>query len=95
MYTLVERGELTAIKYGQRFIRISPAALTEFRAAHTTPSPAQQRAELLGDETVQAIAESASAAPPLSEEQRDTIRSAFRAVPASRAPARQKGGSRT
>ena len=74
---LIERGDLSAIRYGTRFVRVPRAALDEFRAAHST-TPAQQRAELLGEETVQAVAEIAAAAPPLSAEQEDTIRSAFR-----------------
>jgi excisionase family DNA binding protein len=95
VYNLIERGELAAIKYGQRFIRIPPASLDTFRSAHTSPTPAQQRAELLGEGTVQAVAESAAAAPPLSEEQKDTIRAAFRAPPKMRHPApRPKGAGR-
>lgn len=90
IYTLVERGELTAIKYGQRFIRIPRAALDEFRAAHTTL--AQKRAEILGPETVQAVAESAAAAPPLSEDKADAVRAAFRAPPKlPRYPQSRKG----
>ena len=64
-------------RYGSRFIRITRAALDEFKAAHSTTTPREQRARLLGEETVRAIAESAAAAPPLTEEQQDIIRGAF------------------
>lgn len=74
----IKCGDLEAIRYGKRFTRIPRAALDAFKAAHSTVTPAQQRAEVLGEETVQAIAEKAAAAPALSEEQRDTIRAAFR-----------------
>ena len=93
VYNLVERGDLAAIKYGQRFVRIPRAALDAFKDAHTTP--AQQRVKVLGEETVQATRESASAAPDLSVSQEDTVRAAFRASPAppqppaSRAPRRR------
>ena len=69
VYNLVERGELAAIKYGQRFIRIPRASLDAFKDAHTTP--AQQRVKVLGEQTVQAARESASAAPDLTEERED------------------------
>jgi excisionase family DNA binding protein len=94
---LIDRGHLAAIRYGTRFVRIPRAALDEFRAAHSTITPAQHRAELLGEETVQAVAETAAEAPPLSEEQRDTVRAAFRAPPKIRrhAPPHPKGGRRT
>jgi excisionase family DNA binding protein len=75
---LINRGDLEAIRYGRRFTRIPRAALDAFKAAHSTITPAQQRAKLLGEETVQAIAESAAAAPALSESQQDTIRAAFK-----------------
>lgn len=93
---LIERGELTAIKYGQRFVRVEQSALDDFKARHRTPLAAE-RAEILGPETVAAIAESAAAAPPLTEDQQDTIRSAFRApappkpVRAPYTPQSQKG----
>jgi hypothetical protein len=41
-------------------------------------TPAQKRAELLGEETIAPIREQAEKAPPLSEEVRDAIRAAFR-----------------
>ncbi|OBJ86501.1 helix-turn-helix domain-containing protein [Mycobacterium asiaticum] len=42
-------------------------------------SPAEQRAELLGDATVQHLRELAARAPELTAEQRDLIRAAFKA----------------
>jgi hypothetical protein len=42
------------------------------------PTPAQQRAELLGDDTITFLRELAEKAPPLTEAQRDTVRAAFR-----------------
>ena len=76
VYNLIERRELTVIKYGQRFIRITRAALDAFKDAHTTP--AAKRATLLDDETRAHLAELASAATALTEEQKDTIRAAFK-----------------
>jgi hypothetical protein len=43
------------------------------------PTPAQQRAERLGDDTITFLRELAEAAPPLSDAQKDAIRAAFRA----------------
>ena len=92
---LIDRGDLAAIRYGTRFVRIPRAALDAFRTAHSTITPAQQRAALLGEETVRAAAESADAAPPFSEEQRGTVRAAFRSAPTMRRPApRPKGAGR-
>jgi hypothetical protein len=41
-------------------------------------TPAAQRAELLGEDTIKFLRELAEAAPPLTEAQKDTIRAAFR-----------------
>lgn len=78
VYNAIERGELPAIRYGTRFLRIERAALDGFKAAHQTTSD-QERARLDPD-TVAFLSELAAAAPALSEEQRDTIRAAFRSA---------------
>jgi hypothetical protein len=44
-------------------------------------TPAQKRAELVDDETRACLRELAAAAPPLTEEQRDVIRAAFKGGP--------------
>jgi hypothetical protein len=41
-------------------------------------TPAQQRAELLGADTIKFLAELAANAPPLTDAQKDAIRAAFR-----------------
>ena len=73
IYNLIERRELAVIKYRQRFIRIPRASLDAWKTAHTTPART-----LLDDETRAHLAELAAAAPSLSEQQKDTIRAAFR-----------------
>lgn len=77
VYSLVERRELAAIKFGHRFLRIPRAALDAWKADHLTVTPAQRRAALLDDETRAYLRELADRAGDLTEEQRDTIRAAF------------------
>jgi hypothetical protein len=51
---------------------------TELTVTTDEPTPGERRAELLGDETIAFLRELAANAPPLTEEQRDVIRAAFR-----------------
>jgi excisionase family DNA binding protein len=91
----IRDGQLPAIKYGTRFIRIRRVDLDAFRARHTTTTtPAQERANLLGEETVQAVAESAAAAGPFTEQQADTVRAAFRGSKAEPPKAKSKSKSK-
>lgn len=70
-------------------------ALKAATIAETHATVIAKRTQLLGEETVQAIAESAAEATPLSEDREDTIRSAFRVTPPHIPKAiRQKGGGR-
>ena len=66
---LIDRGDLAAIRYGTRFVRIPRASLDAFKAAHST---------LLDEQTRAHLAEKAAAAPDFTEAQEDTIRAAFR-----------------
>lgn len=68
---LIKRRDLTAIHYGRRFTRVPRDALDAYKAAHRRPA--------LDPQTVEFLRELAAGAPPLTEEQRDVIRSAFRA----------------
>lgn len=75
VYRLHKKRKLPGFKIGNQ-LRFWPedveAALTR------EPKPAQERAKLLDADTISFLSELASAAPALTEEQRDTIRAAFR-----------------
>jgi excisionase family DNA binding protein len=72
IYNMIDRGDLPAIRYGTRFLRITRAALDTFKATHHTK---------LDADTIAFLSELAAAAPALTEKQKDTIRAAFRGQP--------------
>ena len=82
IYRLVKNGTLTFFKIGNQ-LRFWPedveAAL--LNQPLKPPTPAQQRAKLLGPDTIAFLSELAAAAPALTEEQKDQIRAAFRGGP--------------
>ncbi len=84
VYAAIRNGELRAIRLSRRMIRIRQSDFENWLSTlETTQSsaPAAQRRELLDPETIAFLSELAAAAPALSEEQKDTIRAAFRAPP--------------
>ena len=86
---LIRRGDLPGVKVG-RSLRVRRSDFDDYLNRRST-TPAQRR-ELLGEETVKFLADLAANAGPLSEEQRDVIRSAFQTVPRSPLPRQKKGG---
>jgi excisionase family DNA binding protein len=65
-----------AIKLPGRLWRVPRESIEAILADQKTP--AAQRAELLGDDTITFLRELAEAAPPLTDAQKDIIRAAFR-----------------
>jgi excisionase family DNA binding protein len=68
-------GTLPGVKIGSRW-RMRREDIQAIMAGQKTP--AQRRAELLGDDAIAEIRKTNDDAPPLSGEQRDVIRAAFR-----------------
>jgi excisionase family DNA binding protein len=68
-----------AVKLPGRFWRVPRESIKALLAGQSgQKTPAQQRAAVLGADTVEFLHELAAAAPPLSDAQKDTIRAAFR-----------------
>jgi predicted DNA-binding transcriptional regulator AlpA len=80
VYRLHKSGELPGFKIRNQ-LRFWPDDVEAALTGKPQTTPAQQRAKLLDPDTIAFLSELAAAAPTLSEEQRDTIRAAFRAAP--------------
>ena len=79
VYNLIADKSLPAIQLGPRRTRIRRSDLDDYLSGRT--APVARRGKLLDAETIAFLSELADAAPTLTEEQKDTIRAAFRGQP--------------